>query len=190
MPEISVTHIPDWIFCLNSDLTYSFCICWDMKTSPQWLVKGKSQFSYNVAVFTLHAHTCVYTTVQIDCAEGWRALSCLPWCVWFLCCGVGITRGINRILAATRRWDRDDRSHHVVSRFNPSLLPGLKAAQTADYMSTTAGEEVTHRTAEIRLNKLFFGCLGVFNPNTESCLSWLSLGWIRKLQTAFFCKRI
>lgn len=57
-------------------------------------------------------------------------------------------------------------SHHAVSRFNLSLLPGLKATQTADYVSRTAGEEVTHHTVEIRLNKLFFGCPGVA---TQTC---------------------
>lgn len=85
---------------------------------------------------------------------------------------------------STHRWDRDDSSHHVLSCFNPSLLSRLKVAQTADYMSTTAGEEVTHHTVEIRLNKLFLGCVRLFNPNMEICLSWPSLGWIRRLQTA------
>lgn len=116
--------------------------------------------------------------------------ACLAWCVWFLCCGGGITQGISRILAAPIDGTEMTVSHHVVSRFNPSLFPGLKVAQTADYMSTTAGEQVTHHTAEIRLNKLFLGCLGVFNPNMESCLSWPSLNWIRRLQTAFLCSRV
>ena len=53
-------------------------------------------YSACVNTVCMWAHTAVYTVG----AEGCRALSCLPCCVWFICCGGGITPGISRILAA------------------------------------------------------------------------------------------
>lgn len=52
-------------------------------------------------------------------------------------------------------------------------------------MGATAGEEVTHHAVQIRLNHLSLGCVGVFNPNMEICLSRPSLGWIRRLKQQF-----
>lgn len=65
-------------------------------------------------------------------------------------------------------------------RFNPFWLLWLKVAQTGDYTSVTAGEEVTHHTLQIRLNKHSVGCVDM-----EICLSRPGLGWISRLKSAF-----
>lgn len=65
-------------------------------------------------------------------------------------------------------------------RFNPFWFLWLKVAQTGDYTSVTAGEEVTHHTVQIRLNKRSLGCVDM-----EICLSRPSLGWIRRLKAPF-----
>lgn len=65
-------------------------------------------------------------------------------------------------------------------RFNPLWLLWLKVAQTGDYTSATAGEEVTHCTVQIRLNKHSLGCVDM-----EICLCRPSLGWIRRLKPPF-----
>lgn len=164
-----------------------------VETSIQSSIERGSQFSCKVAVvavLTLCALACVCMLHCVLAVQ--RAAEPCPACLGvsdFSVVVVGLLQGLAGYWqhpSMGPRWQFPSCSLPL----QPSLLPGLKVAQTADYMSTTAEEEVTHHTVEIRLNKLFLGCLGVFNPNMESCLSWPGLGWIRKLQTVFLCTRV
>lgn len=66
---------------------------------------------------------CVHTVCMCLCLgahySSCTALSCLPLCVWFLCCGAGITPGISRILAAPI----DGTEMTVLIMCSPALTP-------------------------------------------------------------------
>lgn len=131
---------------------------------------------------------CVHAACMSLCAHnsGCAALSCLPLCLWFLCCGAWITPGISRILAAPVDGTEMTVPIMYSSALTPRYFPDLKWHKQQITRVRQQGKK-SHITVEIRLKKLFFSCVGVFNPNMEICLSWPSLGWIRRLQTAILC---
>lgn len=68
-------------------------------------------------------------------------------------------------------------------RFNPLWLLWLKVAQTGDYTSATAGEEVTHHTVQIRLNKHSLGWAVWTWRSVSPSPVWAGLGgWNRRLE--------
>lgn len=135
----------------------------------------KHQFSHQSAAPVSLESGCgrsVFVSVQAA-----AALSRPPPCLTPLLCCMGLLWGLEGYWQQSmgRRWQFSS----CTLRFNPFWLLWLKVAQTGDYTSVTAGEEVTHHTVQIRLNKRSLGCVDM-----EICLSKPSLGWIRRLKSA------
>lgn len=70
-----------------------------VKRDSQFLCKAPAVSVVTVCICA-RARMCVSVCCSMHWLEYCSALSCLPWCAWFLCCGGGITPGISRILAA------------------------------------------------------------------------------------------
>lgn len=152
MPEISITHVPEWTFVSSDSISLKMQIilrCFvhfylacnvniNSIISQAWEGANFHVKWCCCCVNTVYMCLCVHNTVCVGCAESCEALSCLPWCVWFPCCGAGITPGISRILAEPI--DGTEMTAPIMQ--SPASTPhysGLKATQTADYARTAAG---------------------------------------------------
>lgn len=169
-------------FCTWFDVSFPFHLSRHENTDSVLSQVSRTIYMKSSCCSCVHAACMSLCAHNSDCA----ALSCLPLCLWFLCCGAWITPGISRILAAPVDGTEMTVPIMYSSALTPRYFPDLKWHKQQITRVRQQGKK-SHITVEIRLNKLFFSRVGVFNPNMEICLSWPSLGWIRRLQTAMLC---